>query len=221
MDKITAAAIERLEAEKRRRQDEKVASGAAVRVPLYVVVGGPEEADEQLELAKADKIAELRAAGETREIIFDNSPDGGPSVIITGVPRSGRDPKYIAALERGDYKAPVAERPPVTKSWPVVSGPVPTTPPPASASVEESAEPLAHRIWVQVAPPTETDPGAVIEGSYTLTEGGVLRVYDADRNLLGTERLQPGADARAAARRVLREKKGRDPFWNPIPYGVH
>jgi hypothetical protein len=73
---------------------------------------------------------------------------------------------------------------------------------------EEPAEPLVeHRIWVQVAPPTESDPGAVIEGSFTLTEGGVVRVYDVDHKLLGTEYLAPGADAGAAARRVLREKK--------------
>jgi hypothetical protein len=68
------------------------------------------------------------------------------------------------------------------------------------------------------APPTECDPGAVIEGSYTLAEDGVLRVYDTDQNLLGTEHLHPGADGGAAARRVLREKKSLDPFWNPIPY---
>jgi hypothetical protein len=77
---------------------------------------------------------------------------------------------------------------------------------------------VEHRIRVQVAPPTENDPGAVIEGSYTLTEDGVLRVYDTDQNLLGTEHLRPDADAGAAARRVLREKKGPEPFWNPIPY---
>jgi hypothetical protein len=32
------------------------------------------------------------------------------------------------------------------------------------------------------------------------------------------ERLRADADAGAAARRVLREKKGPEPFWNPIPY---
>jgi hypothetical protein len=29
-----------------------------------------------------------------------------------------------------------------------------------------------------------------------------------------------GRNICAAARRVLREKKGPDPFWNPIPYRV-
>ena len=84
MDKdIAAAAIERLEAERQRRIDEKVAQGTVVRAPLYVVVSDPEQVEAEVEGAKADKLAELRQAGETREIIFDE-----PFVIITGVPRS-------------------------------------------------------------------------------------------------------------------------------------
>src|SRR6266540_2039618 len=44
MDKdIAAAAIERLEAEKQRRIDEKVAKGEAVRVPLSLVIHDPEQ----------------------------------------------------------------------------------------------------------------------------------------------------------------------------------
>ena len=80
---------------------------------------------------------------------------------------------------------------------------------------------MEHRIRVQVAPPTENDPGAIVEGSYTLAEDGVVRVYDVDHNLLGTEHLRPGADAGAAARRVLREKKAPAQFWNPINYTTH
>jgi hypothetical protein len=87
MDKdIAAAAIERLEAEKRRRIDEKVARGEAIFVDLPVVVVGAEDADEALEKARAEKIAELRATGERREILFD---DALINVIATGVP--GRD----------------------------------------------------------------------------------------------------------------------------------
>src|SRR6266487_4223382 len=61
---------------------------------------------------------------------------------------------------------------------------------------------------VQVAPPIENDPGAIIEGSYTLTEDSILRVYDADRNLLGTERLKLGEDPARVARQLLRKKQG-------------
>jgi hypothetical protein len=38
--------------------------------------------------------------------------------------------------------------------------------------------------------------------------------------LLGTEHLHPGADAGAAARRLLREKKSPGQFWSPISYRV-
>jgi hypothetical protein len=138
------------------------------------------------------------------------------------VPRGGLDDDGEATpiAKAPEHKAPrdFHARRQVSEALSAVSKPPPSTP--APRSVEEPAEPLvAHHIRVQVAPPTDTDPGAIVEGSYTLTEDGrVLRVYDADQNLLGTEHLRPDADAGAAARRVLREKKGPEPFWNPIPY---
>jgi hypothetical protein len=206
MDKIVAAAIERLEAEKQLRIDEKVAKGEAVRVQIYPVLDDPEEfgaESEQIESAKADKLAELRAAGETREIIFY------VEAISTGVPRSkgsGEAWPPLPPAKPYDRYAAASDEP----RKPAITRPS-----------EEPAEPLEeHRIRVQVAPPTENDPGAIVEGSYTLGDG-VVRVYDADHNLLGTEHLRPGDDGGAAARRVLREKKGPDPFWNPIPYGAH
>jgi hypothetical protein len=215
MDKaIAAAAIERLEAEKQRRIDEKVAKGEAVRVPLYVVVNDPGQEAAEIESAKADKLAELRKAGERREVVWDE-----PLVIITGVPRGGLDddddaPPIVKApedkaLRIEDFRA----REQVSEAMHVVDRPMPSTP--APRSVEEPAEPLVeHRIRVQVAPPTEDDPGAIVEGSYTL-EDGVLRVYDTDQNLLGTEHLRPDADAGAAARRVLREKRSPG-FWGRL-----
>jgi len=65
MDKssIVAAAISKLEAEKQRRLDEKIAKGEAIRVPP-LIVGEPE----QVEVARAARLAALRAAVETREV---------------------------------------------------------------------------------------------------------------------------------------------------------
>jgi hypothetical protein len=84
-----AAALEQLEEEKRRRIDEKIAKGEAVRVPSPVVVVGVEQlTDALIERAKEDKLAELRAAGEKREVYFEADK---PTVIVTGVPRTGRD----------------------------------------------------------------------------------------------------------------------------------
>ena len=78
-----AAALEQLEIERRRREDERVAAGEAIRVPLIPVVGCLEEdIDAVIAGLKAHEIERLRANGEKREIIFEESP-----VIVTGVPR--------------------------------------------------------------------------------------------------------------------------------------
>lgn len=95
---------------------------------------------------------------------------------------------------------------------------MPTSPPPASG-FEEPADLEEHRIWAQVAAPTDTDPGAIIEASYTFQDG-VVRVYDLDGNLIGTEHLSPDANAAAVARQVLRAKKSPG-FWAPINYTTH
>jgi hypothetical protein len=84
--KTVLAAIERLEVEKQRRIDEKVEKGEVIRKELYAACAGPDDAADTLERAKASRIAELRAAGEKREIIFDPI-----EIIMTGVPRPGRD----------------------------------------------------------------------------------------------------------------------------------
>jgi hypothetical protein len=138
--------------------------------------------------------------------------------------RNRRDHHRRAACGRdegNDEASPIAkapeDKPPriedfsarrrVSEALLAVDRPMPTTPAPASSPVEP-AEPMAHRIHVQVAPPTESDPGAIVEGSFTLTEDVVLRVYDTDQNLLGTERLKLGEDPARVAWRLLRKKQG-------------
>jgi hypothetical protein len=225
MEETIIGAIERLEAEKRRRIDERVARGELVRVSLgdpdgipVIVVGADEDPDEKLELAKARKIAELRAAGDRRAVIFD-TPEDAVTMILTGVPR-GPDSYNPADLITEEDKAPCPEdfsaRRRVREALSAVDKPMPTTPAPASA--EEPAEPLVHRpIYAQVAPPTESDPGQIIEGSFTISSGGIVRVEDDQGILLGSEVLQPGADPAAVARRILRDKRSPG-FWGPISY---
>ena len=77
------AALERLEAERERRLAEKIEAGEIIEVPLCVVAGSQAGACAQVEQAKADKLAELRAAGETREVVFD------VTTVATGVCRHG------------------------------------------------------------------------------------------------------------------------------------
>jgi hypothetical protein len=215
MDKIAAAAIERLEAEQQRRRNEKIAKGEAVLAPLCVVLGvaSDEEVAAEIEAVKAREVVRLREAGERREIIFEE-----PLVLITGVPGCDEsfDGEVVAkedtALRVEDFGA----RRRVSEALNAVDKPMPNSPAPVSA--EEPAELLEeHRIYVQVAPPTEDSPaGAIVEGSYSLTEDGVVRVYDVDGNLVATDHLSPDADAAAAARRMLREKKGPNDFWRTL-----
>ena len=63
-----------------------------------IIVGGLYRGD--IERERARRTAELRAAGETREIIFGLGPND-PEVIATGVPRGGRDEEYVAAFLSG------------------------------------------------------------------------------------------------------------------------
>ena|SRR5262249_21326832 len=92
------AALVRLERERERRINEKVETGAAVRLPLLIVAGTSASVDAGS--ARKRKLDELRRGGEVREIFFDEV------TIITGVPRPGRD---------DNYTTPNASEPPAVK----------------------------------------------------------------------------------------------------------
>ena len=84
-ESVFAAAIAKLEAEKQSRLQAKIDAGRVVRVPpLSILVGDPESVPAATEAFKA----RLRETGETREIYFEE-----PAVLVTGVPRRGRDPE--------------------------------------------------------------------------------------------------------------------------------
>src|SRR5262245_10943462 len=74
-----AEALERLEQERERRIAAKVEAGQAIVVKLCA------PATQDIAARKAHKLAELRSAGERREVIFNTL------VFNTGVPRAGRD----------------------------------------------------------------------------------------------------------------------------------
>jgi hypothetical protein len=96
-----AAVLAQLEAERARRSDEKIERGEAVRGPV-VVVGLDHPA--AIERERNRITAELRAAGEQREIVWSGQRDPGGkegiTVIATGVPRPGRDEEYASLLAR-------------------------------------------------------------------------------------------------------------------------
>ena len=91
IDKREAELLARLEAEREQRLAEKIAAGEIVSVPLCIVAGSESEARAKVERAKADKLAELRAAGDQREVMFD------VELVVTGVVRPGEtaDPASV------------------------------------------------------------------------------------------------------------------------------
>jgi hypothetical protein len=167
----------------------------------------------------ADKLAVLAALlAKEEERRFKEKFEKGEVVIVTGVPDADDDEgKVTLKADKAPSVDDFSARRRVSEALNAVAKPMPTSPPPASG-FEEPAEPLEeHHIYVQVAPPTENDPGAIIEGSYS-AYGGTVRVYDADGHLLGVEHTD--ANAAAVARRLLRAKKSPG-FWAPINYTAH
>jgi hypothetical protein len=205
-----AAALTRLEQERERRINEKIESGAAIRKPLVIVAAaGPVDVAQ----ARKNELARLRKAGERREVYFDER------VILTGVPRPGRDTD-----DDGNYSRPVSEPKPTPSICDrrsaggapapfAVSEPQPTAP----KQIERAESPVVRRVYVTVERPSETNPGgAIVEGSYWI-EDGMVKVTDLQGRLLGTQPINPGDDAEAAARAVLRKKRG-SAFYAPIQY---
>jgi hypothetical protein len=203
-----AAALERLEAEKKRRIEDKIQSGAAVRVPLQIVVGARESVD--VVKARKLKLEQLRRNGETREVFFDET------ALITGVPRPGREPE--------NYRRPVSSEPPAPSICDrrsaggapapfAVSEPQPT----ARSEAVPNMSTSFRRIWTQTEQPSDSNPGgAIVEGQFRIMNGS-LEVTDLQGRLLATQPINSGDDAEAAARTVLRKKRS-SAFYDRIVY---
>jgi hypothetical protein len=193
------AALEQLEAEQRRREDEKIAAGEAIRLPLHCVVAPGGDADKLVEEAKAHKIAAACADGETREIVFEE-----PMVLVTGVPRGGEFGKW-------------EQREPLLAQYPdryaAADRPAATAPKPAPVN---SAALEWKPVRATVTPPSERDMGMIIEARYAIA-GGELRLDFQGK--LYAETLGPNDDALHVARRLLRSKYGRhEEFYGRINY---
>ena len=182
------AALERLEAERERRLAEKIEAGEIIEVPLWVVAGSQAGACAQVEQAKADKLAELRAAGETREVVFE------VTTVATGVCKHGE------ATETKPWKPtapPFLPRPQRDEVVEVVEDEVREAPAPV----------IETYVQVQVRQcQDDDDPGQVAEGWYSI-DGKVLTVADANGKYVGSRAMLEGEDARVVAKQLLREKK--------------
>src|SRR5262245_32241504 len=189
-DKI-AAALERLEEERKRRVNEKIEAGLAVRVPLLAT------ATQNLADRMADKMAELRAAGEGREVVFD------PLIVATGVPRG--EPISTGKADSDPLVTPRYPKP----------EPLPVRPARAAPDMTE-----AKKITATIAPRggDERDCGVVFFGSYKV-EGGQVHVADQDGRSLGSLPVGPDDNVEVVARRLLREKTAANcDFFGPVSY---
>jgi hypothetical protein len=195
-----AAAIQELEAERLRREDERIAAGTAVRVPLSVVVSLGAEDAEVVEQAKAAKLAALRAQGFSGEIYFE------PELIYTGVPRHSGFGQWRHEHLEPQYPDRYAATPP------------PTRPRKDKGDAPAPAPSEWKSVRVQVAAPNENtgDPGRVIEAEYVAV-GNQVRVRYDGRGYVETFTL--GDDPLVIARRLLRAKWDKHgAFYDPIAY---
>jgi hypothetical protein len=171
-----AAALERLEAEKKRRIEDKIQSGEAVRMPVLIV-----GSVSSIAAVKARTLAAMRAAGEKREIF----PADAEEAIITGVPRPGREPE--------NYKPPISSELPAPSIFDRRSAPRDPREPTAPKQEPSGIEAEWRRVWATVERPSETNPGgAIVEGLYRVEEG-MVKVTDLQGRLLGTQPLKPGS----------------------------
>jgi hypothetical protein len=195
------AALEQLESEKRAREDEKIAAGAARRVPLIAVVRAGGDPDKAIEEQKALQVAAARADGFTGEILFEEA-----LTIHTGVPRHGitppdwrpgpmseKDPSHPAHRREAKAKAAAAPPAPAPKATPIEWKPVRVT----------------------ASPPSERDMGLVIDAKYYIANGEL--VLDLAGRLYATP-IAPGDQELAVARRLLRQKYGHNEFYGRINY---
>jgi hypothetical protein len=76
--------------------------------------------------------------------------------------------------------------------------------------------PEPRYVCAEIQPSSGSDPGAIIEGRFAASDG-LVRVWDMQGKLLGTQAFKTGDDPARVARKVLREKRGTG-FYDPLPY---
>jgi hypothetical protein len=217
IDQHAAELLARLEAERETRIADKIAAGLLVEVPLCIVGGSETSVRAQVEQAKADRLAELRAAGDRREVVFRIN------TVVTGVVLHGepRDP---------DERAPTAPGFASGEDAPRQHLPVTTRPPRLDSAGERPAEPAAVDEGPQ-PPLVETpfcvqvgrcrdddDPGTIVEGYFSVS-GSTVTVTNSAGGRVGSRVMLAGEDARAVAKRLLREKTApEEEFTRALQY---
>ena len=216
--KKVVAQIEAIEAAQQRRNIDKINSGEAVLRPRKpTVIGCPKAVPDE---AKHDAQGRQIFYGTLTE---DGRIDEGISVIVTGVPRAGRDDDGETAIppapksQDGWLCSTCGNRYPanVTIHHCIPRDEGPKGPKPRSAQVQSSEE--WHAIIVQTQAPNETNPaGAIREYRYQVAFGTV-RVAELDGRVIGSASVAPNDDIKIAARKVIREQSSSG-FNAPLAY---
>jgi hypothetical protein len=200
IDKREAELLARLEAEREQRLAERIEAGEIVSVPIMVVAGSQIEARTRVEQAKADKLAELRAAGDQREVVFD------VTVAVTGVLRPGEadDPASVPTApsfsrEDAAIRPPMVARDAARTAAAVI--------PDVVDQVREDPQPVIESyICVQTrACRDDDDPGQISEGWFSI-DGKTVTVTNKSGGHVGSRKMAEGEDARVVAKQLLREK---------------
>jgi hypothetical protein len=194
------AARARLKALREQRLAERIEAGEIVSVKLTVVAGSATEARSKVEGAKADKLAELRATGDQREVVFD------VTLVTTGVMRCGEGP----VSEPWKPTAP----PYLPRSSPMV-----TAPSDEKEAVRAEPEPVIESyVQVQVRQCcNDDDAGEISEGWYSIANGQ-LTLTDASGKFITSRAIAAGEDPKTLARMLLREKRTPSDFNRPLSY---
>jgi len=199
------AALKQLEIERERRIDEKVEKGTAIRVPLNIVVGSEDAVAAATESARVRKLAEL---GDKKQVFFEET------VLITGVPRMGRDVPAEPPRALSPSKASQPERVDARRGGEALRLPEKQRETPQPRPTPQMPEP--RYVYAEVRPCSGNDAGAIIEGRYAASDG-LVRVWDMQGKLLGTQALKTGDDPAHAARKILRAKRDTG-FYDLLPY---
>ena len=168
----------------------------------------------KIEAAKADKLAELRATGDLREVKFD------VVLVVTGVVRPGEtaDPASAPSAPTFSSREGAPIRPPMMSALP--------TSPPSPEVVEESRpgksrSPRSSRRTSVFKPQRATltmIPARSRRAGLSI-EGKVLTVTDANGRHVGSRAMLEGENPRVVAKRLLREKTPEsESFSRPLSY---
>jgi hypothetical protein len=203
------AVLAQLELERRAREDARIAAGEAVRLPLYVVVPAgvedPAVIEKLTEQLKAQTKARELPENDAREVLWEKCE------IHTGVPRHGLTPPdwKPGPMSESDPSHPVHRRAAAIEAK--------TQAPPAPVA-ELAPAPTWTRTFVTLASPRDERDCGVVEEIRFRVESGALYIEFRDGHAY-TAPIGPNDDPLAAARRLAREKFGRNHEFNqPIPY---